>query len=1084
MYPTCLHCDAPAASGRFCDHCGAPLEKPCPACRTANRVVARFCTHCGAGFAAPGTAAPPAGLPPRDRDAQYKHATILFADLCDSTGLIAAMDAEDASVSLGLALDMMAEAVARCGGTVAVRMGDGLMAMFGAPVAAEDHAVRACFAALAIIEGARDVGGRALPVRIGICSGPVILRPGRQDGDAEGMGVWGLTAHIASRIEHQAEPNTALLAQQTAVLVAGSAQLVPLGKVPLRGLAEPLGLYRLLGVANRSSWLVRSGSRALTTLVGRQQELALLGQALRRAAGGGEQAAAQAVALVADAGMGKSRLVHDFLGAPVLAGWRVMRVETTVHSLAVPYLLVTALLREIVGCAPGDPVAEIAARLPARLAALMPDAAIDGAPLLRYLDSDAGGPDLDPTDPSQRRRQLLAALVGVLRRQAARQPLVIVIEDYHWLDASSVELVEELLDGLQRHPVLLLLTTRPERRPGWSADPAAPRAEIELWTLSDDQAEAMLCELIGPGAALAPLRAQIVARAGGTPFFLEEFARALHETGVLAEGAPPPADLEIPGSVQAIVASRIDRLLPVHRRILQVAAVVGRQFAPALLGAILDVPAAVLARGIEVLGIGGFLAELGLPTGPRYRFSHVLIQAMAHDSLLRSDRRGLHARILRVLETTPDEASIEDLARHAIAAEAWPEAVRYSMEAGERATRRSAWTEARVHLEAVLAALQKQPVTAERVGLGIDVRLRLRFVLGAANDLARVQDYLHEADVLAGQAGDALTLARVYINRSTALAHGGDLARAKELSRQALDIMLAAVDPVGIVSAAFGLGQAMWYAGDLAEGLRVLEQTLPHARSEAGQRRSAATFVLPAVVHFCFLAQFRGETGAVDAGFLAIEEARGIAGRHGQAFDRLLVSMYEGDLLLQDGRVTASIDLLERALRGARADGLDYHVPYMAYVLGRAYVRAGRFTDAADLLLAGCERADRNGHRGKRLLCNPALARAMAEGPQRDIIGACDLARRTTEEAAALGFRPTQVQAQLALARALVLAGQASEAAAQLRAAAILAARIGLRAAEAEALEWLARLLRVPPPASAAAAVWSPPAVGPEPTLH
>ena len=960
---------------------------------------------------------------PDTSGAQQKQVTVLFADICGSTELISRMDAEDASHALGSVISVISKAVTRFGGVVIRRMGDGVMVLFGAPVAAEDHAARACFAALAALDAVSRMGDLALPIRVGMCSGPVILRKtGRDDEDYD---VAGITAHIAARLEQQAEPGTVLLAQQTASLVTGIANVESIGQVALKGIAEPLPVFRLVSATDRPSWIVRSGARALSTFVGREDELAQLSLALGRAWAG----RAQAVALVADAGMGKSRLLHEFLGNLAQGAWHVMRVETTAQSTAIPYLLITALLREFVGCSQEDTTAEVAARLPSVIASLGLDPQFDTTPLLAHLDREVDEVGFDKIDPLQRSHRLVQSLRPILLRYADLHPLILVVEDYHWLDASSVEVLDELFGEMDAVRLALLVTTRPERRPGWrhltqqgDDDSRGPKTEIELKHLTAGQADHLLQELIGGSDELAPLRAHIIARADGTPFFLEEFARSLHESGAIAGGAPRLTNIVIPASVQSILAARIDRLLPLHRRILQIAAVIGRDVPLPLLAAIADMHESILAQEIAALRAAGFLVEVNLRTGIVHSFSHALTQAVAYDTLLRSDRRGLHERVLRAMETQSPgqrDSAVDDLVHHAVLAEAWPEAARYALAAGERASRRSALTEAKAYLETAIAALGRQPASVATMTQGIDARLSLRGVLASMNDTSGIQEYLKEADNLAELAGDRLNLARVYIARGTMLSHWGDLPGAIELSRKALDIMRAGGDSVGIVSAAFSLAQALWYSGDLDDARQVLVSKISHARGEGGQRRSTATFVLPSVVFFCQLARICGDLGDSVAGFAAIKEARTIADRYGHAFDQVLVNSYEGALLLASGQLPKAIDMLERALGVARTNEIEWHIPLIACLLGRAYVDTGRHAEARRLLEQASTLADRNRQVAKRLLCSPPLVRALAEGPDGDLAAAKDLAMLTLREATARGFRPIVVHTQLALARVL-----------------------------------------------------------------
>jgi class 3 adenylate cyclase/tetratricopeptide (TPR) repeat protein len=1056
MLVACPRCGESALQGQYCDKCGTKIEKICRSCSATNRPDARFCAHCGTAFEALDKKPPPAG--PDTSGAQQKQVTILFADICGSTELISRMDAEDASYALGSVISVISKAVTRFDGAVIRRMGDGVMVLFGAPVAAEDHAARACFAALAALDAVGRMGDLALPIRIGICSGPVILRKtGRDDEDYD---VAGITAHIAARLEQRAEPGTVLLAQQTASLVTGIANVESIGRIALKGIAEPLPVFRLISATDRPSWIVRSGTKALSTFVGREDELAQLSLALGRAWAG----RAQAVALVADAGMGKSRLLHEFLGNLPQGAWHVMRVETTAQSTAIPYFLITALLREVVGGSQEATIAEVAARLPSVIASLGLDPQFDTTPLLALLGREVDEVAFDKIDPLQRSHRLVQSLRPILLRYADLHPLILLMEDYHWLDASSVEVLNELFGEMDAVRLALLVTTRPERRPGWRGltqqnEGRSLKTEIELKRLTAGQADHLLQELIGGSHELAPLRAHIIARADGTPFFLEEFARSLHESGAIAGGAPRLTNIVIPASVQSILAARIDRLAPLHRRILQIAAVIGRDVPLPLLAALADMHESTLAQEIAVVRAAGFLVEVNLRTGIVHSFSHALTQAVAYDTLLRSDRRRLHERVLRAMETEGPgqrDGGVDDLVHHAVLAEAWPEAAHYALAAGERASRRSALTEAKAYLETAIAALSQQPPSIATMTQGIDARLSLRGVLATMNDTSGIQEYLKEADNLAELAGDRLNLARVYISRGAMLSHAGDLPGAIELSRTALEIMRAANDSVGIVSAAFSLAQAQWYSGDLDDARQMLLSNLSHARSESGQRRSTATFVLPSVVFFCYLARIQGDLGDSAAGFDAAREARSIADRQGHAFDQVLVNTYEGALLLASGQLPKSIDMLERALSVARANEIEWHIPLIACLLGRAYVETGRHADARKLLQQASALADRSRHIAKRLLCSPPLIRALAEGPDGNLAAAKDLASVTLREATARGFRPVIVQTQLALARVLALAGEAEAARTALQEAAALARQLGLQREELEARQSLA----------------------------
>jgi tetratricopeptide (TPR) repeat protein len=463
---------------------------------------------------------------------------------------------------------------------------------------------------------------------------------------------------------------------------------------------------------------------------------------------------------------------------------------------------------------------------------------------------------------------------------------------------------------------------------------------------------------------------------------------------------------------------------------------------------------------MRLLRAAGFLVEVNQRSGVVHSFAHALTQSVVYDTLLRSDRRRLHARVLRALEVLhPDDHDevVNHLAHHALQAEVWPEAARYALVAGQRANRRSALIEARAYLETAIGALSHQPATVDTMTLGIDARLSLRSVLVTMNESSAIHEHLKEAYDLAEQAGDRLNLARVYISRGSMLSHSGDLPSATELSRAALDIMLASNESVGIVSASFSLAQALWYSGDLDTARQVLTANAAHARDESGQRRTTATFVLPSVVYFCYLARISEDLGDSAAGFEAIKEAGAIASRHGHVFDQVLVNTYEGGLLLANGQQARSIEMLERVLDATRSNKIEWHIPLIAAFLGRAYVDAGRHADARLLLRHASTLADRNRHVGKRLLCSPPLVRALAE---EDLVAAKGVAMATLRDAEIRGFRPTVVHTQLALAHIHLSEGRPGEAETVLKEAAALAQEIGLLREELEARERLSALFR------------------------
>ena len=493
--------------------------------------------------------APVASMPALLVVGERKHVTVLFADVRGSTAMVRQLDPEEALSRIDPVVRAAAEAVSRFGGIVNEVQGDGIMALFGAPMAAEDHPVRACLAAMALLQNLPA----GIELRVGIHTGEVVVRPSGRD--ASDYAAIGPVVYFAKRLEQAAEPGTALVSTEVAQLTRGYVDLRPLGPVQAKGWDEPVPMFQLLNATARPSWEVRS-TASLSPFIGRDAELGALSSALMRATLG----RAQAVALVADAGLGKSRLAHEFLQTAAARGIRVMHAAAGAHTQHAPFRIAADLMRSWIGAQAEDNQAALSRRLDQAVA--IGDPRDVDEPALQFLL------DLPMADtgvwsalaPAARRRRLLDACRRVLLRGAAQRTRIVLVEDLHWLDEPSRALVDELVAGSGAARLLLLATTRPEGRPDWGS--WSYGLELRLSPLDGQQTEALLCNLIGPDTELAGLRKRIAARAEGTPLFLEEIARAVAEMGAVQSQPArqwlqhPEDQVEMPASVQAIVASR------------------------------------------------------------------------------------------------------------------------------------------------------------------------------------------------------------------------------------------------------------------------------------------------------------------------------------------------------------------------------------------------------------------------------------------------------------------------------------------------------------------------------------------------
>ena len=536
-------------------------------------------------------------------EGERKQVTVLFADIKDSTELIKDLDPEAAQQLLDPALHTMMDAVHRFEGTVNQVLGDGIMALFGAPLAHEDHALRACYAALTMqtamreyTETVRRAHGIEMRIRVGLNSGEVVVRAIGNDLHMDYSAV-GQTTHLAARMEQLATPGTIRLTAATLRLVEGLVRVQALGPIPVRGMTEPVEVFELVGASALRRRLQAAAARGLTRFVGREAELAALRQALDQAGAGH----GQVVAVVGEAGVGKSRLVYEGVHAHHTQGWRVLESASVSYGKATPYFPVVDLLKRYVHVEDADEPRTVRAKVTGQVLTLDETLQETIPALLWLLDVLPDDSPFRTLEPPQRRQRTLEALKRVLLRESQVQPLLLVFEDLHWIDAETQALLDSLIESLPTARLLLLVNYRPEYQHGWGSK--TYYTQLRLDPLPPASAEAVLDALLGPDPSLAPLKRLLIERTEGNPFFLEESVRTLVETGVLV-GEPGAYRLaqslptiQVPATVQAVLAARIDRLPPETKQLLQTAAVIGTEVPLPVLQAVAALPEAALHRG-------------------------------------------------------------------------------------------------------------------------------------------------------------------------------------------------------------------------------------------------------------------------------------------------------------------------------------------------------------------------------------------------------------------------------------------------------------------------------------------------------
>src|SRR5215813_8122825 len=775
--PRCQHVNPPGSN--YCLGCGARLSLICSSCQTELPPGSRFCNKCGTPITAAETAAAsrapsPEAYTPKHLaekiltsnsalEGERKQVTVLFADLKGSMELLADRDPEEARKILDPILELMMEAVHRYEGTVNQVMGDGIMALFGAPVAHEDHAVRACYAALRMQEAVktyadevRRAEGVPIRIRVGLNSGEVVVRSIGSDLRMDYTAV-GQTTHLAARMEQMADPGAILLTAGTLRLAEGFVQIEALGPLTVKGLPALVETFSLTGATSVRSRLQAAAARGLTRFVGREAEMDVLFKGLEQARSG----PCRVIAVVGEPGVGKSRLVWEFTHSHLTQGCLVLEASSVSYGKASTYLPVINLLKGYFQIEPRDDARKIREKVTGKLLSL--DRVLESclAPICWLLDVPPEEAEWARLDAAVRRQRLRDSIRRVLLRESQVQPLVLIFDDLHWMDGETRALLDGIVEGLPTARNLLLVIHRPEYTHGWSSETCY--SQVHLDALPSANAAELLQALLGPHPSVAALAPVLISRTEANPFFLEESVRTLVETGVLIgergayQLARPLENIQIPATVQAVLAARIDRLGPEDKRLLQSAAVVGKDVPWPLLQAVAELPDDALRQGLARLQAAELLYETQLFPDLEYAFKHALTQEVTYGGLLAERRRILHTRIVDAIESLYPERlpeHVERLAHHALRGELPEKAVHHLRQAGLKAVGRSALVDARAWFEQaldVLASLPESPPTLEQA---FDIRLELRQTLTQLGDVGRAFERLLEAEALAERLND------------------------------------------------------------------------------------------------------------------------------------------------------------------------------------------------------------------------------------------------------------------------------------------------------------------------------------------
>ena len=767
-------------------------------------------------------------------EAERRQVTVLFSDLVGSTALATELDPEDLSRLIKRYQDACAGAVARFDGYIAKFMGDGVLAYFGFPQAHEDAAERSVRAALAIVDTVRHIerpDGVPLQARVGIATGVVVVGDIIGTGAAREEAIVGETPNLAARLQTLAEPNTILISEATCRLLGRSFDYQSLGEHELKGFAKPIPVWRVLREAPVASRFAAARAAGLSPFVGRTQEMGLLLDRWRLA----QQGEGQAIVLTAESGMGKSRLVEALFERLSAEPHRRVVLQCSPYHSNTAFYPALRQVEHAAGFTLEDLVAQKLDKLDAFLAKTEGPANSTAVLLAELLSLPLDGryPPLDLT-PAQRKTATISALVDHIIRLSTVEPVLLVLEDTHWIDPTTQEMLTHLIDSIESARVLAIVTARPEFASPWAG--RSHVASLALTRLGKTQCAEIVAGIAAAQSITADLVEEILAKTDGVPLFVEELTRTVAESQT-------PNRLAVPATLQDSLMARLDRLGPA-KEVAQIAATIGRQFAHALLAAVAPVGPGELDAALTRLTAASLVFPQNRAIEPTYSFKHALTRDVAYDSLLRARRRDLHERIARILEErfpALAEAEPEILAHHFSRAELPGPASLYSERAGDRAVARSAYAEAVAHFDAALAEASRMPAGRERDERELSVLLKRAsavFIYKGLQRLELKQDYERALD-LAKSLGDDHAVFKAVWGLWLCANLGRQTATARDRAEELVALARRSADEALFLEAIHCRWATAFFRGDVARSLADAREGIEHYDPERHSRLAA-----------------------------------------------------------------------------------------------------------------------------------------------------------------------------------------------------------------------------------------------------
>lgn len=923
----------------------------CQACGAENPTFHTFCYQCGNALKEQTEPVRPEIRTPqaRDLEPELKKVSVLFVDITNSVHLIHKLRPEDSTEYLEPTLNALKQAAHRYGGMINRVDGDGMMVIFGAPIAYEDHAVRACYAALDMLKAVKnDYENTRIGVRIGIHSGEVLMKPFYNDFsvDYEALGP---TVYLAHRMEVLASPNTAIVSRETYRLAQKHIKALDAGPTQVKGLEQTVHIFQLQGRVSQQS--EHASRLELHPFIARFNELSLLNTALQESS----QHHGRCLAICAEPGVGKTRLLQQFTGQIDREYVQIIETACDSHNRHSAYLPFTNILRYWLNVQDTDKQLDIAQKLRDRVSRMGTDLVEHLSAFHFLLELPIQNQAWNVLEPVQKRQQAHKAIRGLLAILSQHKPLVLIMEDLHWIDVESQLLLEEMVEFVQEHSILLVATFRPEYQANWLNDIVSM---LELKPFSDTEALDYLRTTLGRHLSMETVRTEIIKRCEGIPLYMEEMIHHLMDSNLIwGEQGNFQSSLDtlpesLPVTIHSVISTRIDRRSKMAKSILQAASVIGQRFSATLLDYITDIPREYARHAIDELIQAGLVVESGDPMNEEYQFKHALIHQVTYDAIPRDRKRLTHASLVNAIESLYKERLEEHiyrLAEHAHQGQYWHKAVEYYLKACYHAIGRSSHHQAVLLLDRGLEALRHLPLNQDTLGQRIDflaVGMNALIPLGEQERLVRD---LKEAEKLCAAVGEPKRTCPILCQLTNALWMVGRHQEALQAATKAVELATELGHRPLEIASSYNLAMVYHALGRYQQTVELEEQIVSALSGDLETKRFGWSG-FPSVFARTFLGNSLVELGNMDEAEKVILRGVHVADQAHDPYSQAMIYDTWGYFLNANERFGEARSFLDSALTICEEYAVPTMIPAVSAKLGEALIGCNELALATKVL--------------------------------------------------------------------------------------------------------------------------------------